>query len=89
MSESLLPTRQYKRWNTSNPRLKKENHQPLSPYFCPCKDPETSKKCGKYLDEWDALFFNQYGMCADCVKKYNAHIEDINKKVDEITEEAV
>ncbi len=61
-------------WNTDNPRLKKTNHKPLSPYTCPCVDPDTDKKCGKFMDEWDSLFYSEYEACGDCVKKYGAEI---------------
>jgi len=82
----MLPTKQVKKWNTDNERLKKDpKWKPSRPNFCPCIDPDTNKRCGKYMNAiWDQMFYEQYGYCESCFRKYNQHIPDIDKKVDEL-----
>lgn len=49
---------------------------PLNPWFCPKTDEVTGKKCGKLMDIWDSLIYNTFGMCNDCVKKYNLQLQE-------------
>lgn len=79
-----LPTKEVRLWKNSASRKKSENYKPMTPNFCPCKDPDTDKKCGKYMEHWDQMFYEQYGMCENCFKKHNDHIEGLEKKVDEL-----
>jgi len=65
----FLPTRKTKLWKKT---VKKDkDYKPLTPNFCSVKDPETGKKCGKFMRSWDIMFYDQYGMCEDCYLKYN------------------
>ncbi len=54
---------------------KEEDKLPLNPFFCPVKDPETKEQCGKLMGPWDTYCYNIYGMCEDCFRKYNKHVE--------------
>ena len=65
----FLPTRKTKLWKKT---VKKDkDYKPLTHNFCSVKDPETGKKCGKFMRSWDIMFYDQYGMCEDCYLKYN------------------
>jgi len=66
---SFLPTKQTKLWNSKV--RKDENWKPLRPNFCPCLDEETGKKCGSFMNSWDIMFYEQYGMCEKCYHRYN------------------
>ena len=52
-------------------------------------DPETNKRCGKFMRNWDEMFYNQYGMCEDCYLKYNSHVDEIKEKLDNAAGEVV
>ena len=52
--------------------------KPENPYFCPVKDPETGKKCGKLMNEIDSGYYSIYGMCRDCFNKYNSHVSEVD-----------
>ena len=77
----FLPTKQVKLWQTNKNTKKKENYSPRVPTFCPVIDPETNKKCNKFMRNWDEMFYNQYGMCETCYLKYNDHIEKVKEKL--------
>ena len=77
----FLPTKQVKLWQTNKNTKKKENYSPRVPTFCPGIDPETNKKCNKFMRNWDEMFYNQYGMCETCYLKYNDHIEKVKEKL--------
>jgi len=53
-------------------------------FFCPVKDPDTGQRCNRLLAEKDELFMSSYGMCSECFKKYNNHIDEIEEKVDNV-----
>ena len=86
MSDDFLPTKQVKKWNTDNKRLKKDEswQNKTNPFFCPCIDPDTGKKCGRLLEQWGEFFYREYGMCENCFSKYNCHIEDLKEKIKQI-----
>ena len=67
----MLPTKQVKKWNTDNPRLKVDpNWKPLRPNFCSCVNSE-GKRCGKMMDIWDQMFYEQEGIgCQKCTQEY-------------------
>ena len=67
--DDFLPTRKTKLWKKTV--KKDDDYKPLTPNFCPCKDEETGKKCGKFMRHWDIMFYDQYGMCEECYHKYN------------------
>tara|TARA_Y100000310_G_C20700659_1_gene829560 strand:+ start:7245 stop:7535 length:291 start_codon:yes stop_codon:yes gene_type:complete len=72
-----LPTKKVKKWHTNKLTKKSDNWTPRVPMFCPCRDPETEKKCGNVMYNWDEMFYEQYGMCEKCYLKYNSHKEEI------------
>ena len=45
--QNILPTKKTKLWK--NNVKKDESWKPLTPNFCPYVDPETDKKCGKFM----------------------------------------
>ena len=57
--------------------------------FCTVIDPETNKRCGKFMRNWDEMFYEKYGMCEDCYLKYNSHIEEVKQKLDNEVGEVV
>jgi len=57
-------------WAPNNVK-KDESWKPLTPNFCPYVDPETDKKCGKFMHRWDVMFYDDYGMCEECYLKHN------------------
>ena len=60
-----LPTRSTKLWKKSV--KKKEDYKPLTPHFCPnIVYKETNKKCGRFMRNWDIMFYDKYGMCEHC-----------------------
>ena len=67
--DDFLPTRKTKLWKKTV--KKDDDYKPLTPNFCPCKDEETGKKCGKFMRHWDIMFYDQYGMGEQCYLKYN------------------
>ena len=87
----FLPTKEVKLWKTTDKTKVPENYSPRIPTFCVVVDPETIKKCNKFMRNWDEMFYNQYGMCEDCYLKYNAHIDTVKEKLDnkagEVTKE--
>jgi len=54
-------------------------------WFCPVKDPDTGKRCDRLLTKKDELFMSSYGMCSECFKKYNDHVDGIKEKVNDVT----
>ena len=78
----FLPTKEVKLWKTTDKTKVPENYSPRIPTFCAVVDPETNKKCNKFMRNWDEMFYNQYGMCEDCYLKYNAHIDTVKEKLD-------
>ena len=68
----MLPTKKVKKWNTDNARLKADpDKKPLRPNFCPIIHEDTGERCGKMMDMWDQMFYEQYGIgCQECTKKY-------------------
>ena len=78
----FLPTKEVKLWKTTDKTKVPENYSPRIPTFCRVVDPETDKKCNKFMRNWDEMFYNQYGMCEDCYLKYNAHIDTVKEKLD-------
>jgi hypothetical protein len=73
-----LPRKVVKRVKSTESRRKRDDWKPLNPNFCDHIIPESGKKCGRFLNEWNTLFYRQYQMCEDCYNKY------IKEKVDEI-----
>tara|TARA_R100000773_G_C4203417_1_gene105079 strand:- start:231 stop:488 length:258 start_codon:yes stop_codon:yes gene_type:complete len=60
-----LPTRSTKLWKKSV--KKEEDYKPLTPHFCPnIIDEEEKKKCGRFMRNWDIMFYDKYGMCEHC-----------------------
>ncbi len=78
----FLPTKQVKLWKTNDKTKKDENYSPRVPTFCTVVDPDTDKRCNKFMRVWDEMFYNQYGMCEDCYLKYNAQAEKLKKELD-------
>jgi len=60
-------------------KLKKVINRPL---FCPCKSPETGKRCKKIMTDVDDNCFEWYGMCEECYLKYNSHKEEIAEEME-------
>ena len=85
----FLPTKQVKLWMTSKSTKVGENYSPRIPTFCTVIDPETNKRCGKFMRNWDEMFYEKYGMCEDCYLKYNSHIEEVKEKLDNAAGEVV
>ena len=83
----FLPTKEVKLWKTTDKTKVPENYSPRIPTFCAVVDPETNKKCNKFMRNWDEMFYNQYGMCEDCYLKYNAHVDAVKEKLDNKTGE--
>tara|TARA_R110000744_G_scaffold9052_4_gene29454 strand:+ start:1367 stop:1651 length:285 start_codon:yes stop_codon:yes gene_type:complete len=81
-----LPTKETRTWKVHNTTKVKEDHVPMFPSFCPCKEPETGKKCGNFMRGWDQQFYDQYGMCEKCYLKYNSHKEDIADETEKQSE---
>lgn len=72
-----LPTRSTKLWKKS---VKKESdYKPLTPHFCPnIVDKETNKKCGRFMRNWDIMFYDKYGMCEHCYLESKNKMENKN-----------
>ena len=85
----FLPTKQVKLWKTNKNTKVGENYSPRIPTFCTVIDPETNKRCGKFMRNWDEMFYEKYGMCEDCYLKYNSHIEEVKEKLDNAAGEVV
>ena len=85
----FLPTKEVKLWKTTDKTKVPENYSPRIPTFCAVVDPETNKKCNKFMRNWDEMFYKQYGMCEDCYLKYNAHVDAIKEKLDNKTGEVI
>ena len=85
----FLPTKQVKLWKTSKSTKVGENYSPRIPTFCTVIDPETNKRGGKFMRNWDEMFYEKYGMCEDCYLKYNSHIEEVKEKLDNAAGEVV
>ena len=85
----FLPTKEVKLWKTTDKTKVPENYSPRIPTFCAVVDPETNKKCNKFMRNCDEMFYNQYGMCEDCYLKYNAHVDAIKEKLDNKTGEVI
>ena len=85
----FLPTKEVKLWKTNNSTKKDKKFSPLVPTFCTVVDPDTNKKCGIFMRNWDEMFYEQYGMCETCYLKYNAHIEEVKQKLDNEAGEVV
>lgn len=83
----FLPTKEVKLWKTTDKTKVPENYSPRIPTFCTVVNPETNKKCNKFMRNWDEMFYNQYGMCEDCYLKYNAHVDAVKEKLDNKTGE--
>ena len=77
-----LPTKTTKKWKVTSKTKRDDERRPLHPMFCPCKNPDTGKKCGNMMRNWDQMFYDQYGMCEACYLKYNSHKEDIAKEME-------
>tara|TARA_B100000749_G_C18343431_1_gene430073 strand:+ start:676 stop:960 length:285 start_codon:yes stop_codon:yes gene_type:complete len=69
--DDFLPIKKTKMWQSKENLKKDKDWKPLLPHFCPALDPETEKKCGKFMGHWDIYFYQQYGMCEQCYLKYN------------------
>jgi len=76
--ESPFPVRKYKKVKVTESRKKKTEFKPLIPWFCDFIKPDTNKKCGRILHDWDSIYYNDYGACEDCVNKFN--LEKLNEK---------
>ena len=85
----FLPTKDVKLWKTNEKTKVGKNYSPRIPTFCTVVDPETNKRCGKFMRNWDEMFYNQYGMCEDCYLKYNSHVDEIKEKLDNAAGEVV
>ena len=85
----FLPTKQVKLWQTNKSTKKDESYSPRIPTFCTVVDPETNKRCGKFMRNWDEMFYNKYGMCESCYLKYNAHVDEVKNKLDNAVGEVV
>ena len=77
----FLPTKKVKKWHTTKSTKKSDNWKPRVPTFCTVIDPETNKRCGKFMLNWDEMFYDQYGMCEDCYLKYNKHVDEVKEKI--------
>ena len=78
-----LPVKKKTPRGNLKPSLKKaEDWTPRIPMFCPCRDPDTDKRCGNVMRNWDEMFFEQYGMCEECYLKYNSHKEEIAEEME-------
>ena len=77
----FLPTKKVKLWQTNKSTKKDKKYSPRIPTFCTVVNPETNKKCNKFMRNWDEMFYNQYGMCETCYLKYNDHIEKVKEKL--------
>ena len=87
MTEGGLPTRQYKKVVVKESTKKDKDWVTKdNPWFCSARDPDTNKKCGRVLSNWDMMFYNQYGMCEKCWQKYNPHIEELVEQEKELNE---
>tara|TARA_R110000824_G_scaffold80978_3_gene203438 strand:- start:1113 stop:1406 length:294 start_codon:yes stop_codon:yes gene_type:complete len=75
-----LPLKETKKWKVNKTTKVENDYKPLFPTFCPCVDPETDKKCGNFMRNWDQMFYDKAGMCEECYGKYNSHIEEIEKE---------
>jgi len=67
-------------------KIKRES-APINPNFCPVIDEDTEKKCNNFMRNWDLHYYQQYGMCEECFKKYNSHVEEIAAEWKRQTEE--
>ena len=85
----FLPTKDVKLWKTNEKTKVGKNYSPRIPTFCTVVDPETNKRCGKFMRNWDEMFYNQYGMCEDCYLKYNSHVDEIKEKLGNAAGEVV
>ena len=58
-----LPTKKVRRWKTTKGTKVSKDWKPLVPAFCTVVHPDTGKRCGNYMRNWDEMFYEQYGMC--------------------------
>jgi len=78
----FLPTKDVKLWKSNDRTKKDKSFSPLVPTFCKVVDPDTGKKCGIFMRNWDEMFYEKYGMCEVCYLKYNAHVDQLKDKLD-------
>ena len=76
-----LPTKKVKRWKTTKGTKVSKDWRPRVPTFCTVIHPDTGKRCGNFMRNWDEMFYEQYGMCEECYLKYNAHVDEIKQKL--------
>ena len=76
-----LPTKKVRRWKTTKGTKVSKDWKPLVPAFCTLVHPDTGKRCGNYMRNWDEMFYEKYGMCEECYLKYNSHVDEIKQKL--------
>ena len=76
-----LPTKKVKRWKISKSTKVSKDWKPMVPTFCTVIHPDTGKRCGNFMRNWDEMFYEQYGMCEECYLKYNSHVDEIKQKM--------
>ncbi len=85
----FLPTKKVKKWHVKESTKVGKNYSPRVPMFCTVIDPETNKRCGKLMGNWDEMFYEKYGLCEDCYLKYNDHVDAVKEKLDNEAGEVV
>tara|TARA_Y100001937_G_scaffold127265_1_gene198984 strand:+ start:1644 stop:1943 length:300 start_codon:yes stop_codon:yes gene_type:complete len=78
----FLPTKQVKLWKTNEKTKVGKSYSPRIPTFCTVVDPDTGKRCGIFMRNWDEMFYEKYGMCESCYLKYNSHVDELKNKID-------
>ena len=76
-----LPTKKVKRWKVTKSTKVSKEWKPMVPTFCTVIHPDTGKRCGNFMRNWDEMFYEQYGMCEECYLKYNSHFDEIKQKM--------
>ena len=76
-----LPTKKVKRWKITKGTKVSKDWKPMVPTFCTVIHPDTGKRCGNFMRNWDEMFYEQYGMCEECYLKYNSHVDEIKQKM--------
>ena len=61
-----LPTKKVRRWKTTKGTKVSKDWKPRVPTFCTVVHPDTGKRCGNFMRNWDEMFYEQYGMCEEC-----------------------
>jgi len=66
-----------------------KSNEYMRPWFCTAEDPDTGEKCRRKMGMWDDMWYDKYGMCEECVKKYNPHLVDALETEAAIKDESV